>query len=57
MKNKMKTEEKTLLTFLQKNKEGIYTPVVCNTIIFPRTTQEYSMITPPDEEHYYYSLS
>ncbi len=53
---KSKSEEKALLTFLQKTKEGKYIPVDMEAIAFSRDTQEYSMIVHPEEE-YYYSLS
>lgn len=48
--------EKTLLTFLQRTKEGKYSPVDVESIVFTRKTQEYSMIFYPEEE-YYYSLT
>ena len=53
---KVKGEEKALLTFLQRTKEGKYSLVDMKSIEFSRTVQEYSMIIHPDEE-YYYSLS
>lgn len=53
---KVKREEKALLTFLQKTKEGSYAPVDTKYIVFSRTTQEYSMIVHSEQE-YYYSLS
>jgi len=53
---KIKSEEKALLTFLKKTKEGKYAPVDMETVASSRTTQEYSMIINPEEE-YYYSIS
>jgi len=53
---KMKREEKALLTFLQKTKEGKYVPIDMEAIASSRTTQGYGMIIYPEEE-YYYSLS
>jgi hypothetical protein len=53
---KIKSEEKVLLTFLKKTKEGKYAPVDMEAIASSRATQEYSMIIHPEEE-YYYSVS
>jgi len=53
---RIKREEKALLTFLQRTKEGKYVPVEMKLIESARTIQEYGMISHSDQE-YYYSLS
>ncbi|MBA7670530.1 hypothetical protein ES703_78676 [subsurface metagenome] len=55
-KSQIKGQEEVLLTFLQKTKDGKYTPVDLNSFIFSRTIQEHGMIVQTEEE-YFYSLS
>jgi len=51
-----KDEEKALLTFLRRTREGKYAPIEKNSLPYARITEE-SEIIESSEEEYYYSIS
>ena len=51
-----KVEEKALLTFLRKTKEGKYAPIDKSSLPYSRITEETESIESSEEE-YYYSIS
>ncbi len=52
-----KREEKALLTFLERTKEGKYAPIDKDLLPYSRTTEESERIDYSEEEYYYYSIS
>ena len=51
-----KVEEKALLTFLRRTKEGKYAPIDKSSLPYSRITEESESIESSEEE-YYYSVS
>lgn len=51
-----KVEEKALLTFLRRTKEGKYAPIDKSSLPYSRITEESESIESFEEE-YYYSIS
>ena len=51
-----KVEEKALLTFLRRTKEGKYAPIDKSSLHYSRITEESESIESSEEE-YYYSIS
>ena len=52
-----KRDEKALLTFLERTKEGKYAPIDKDFLPHSRTTEESERTDYSEEEYYYYSIS